>query len=93
MGIALGGLLPCVTSIIRHSVPDKVAGHDFGYLISAQDSGQVVGPLAGGFIGGRIEMRAVFVVTCVLMAVGSVGNRAAQTRLSSCLSEKTRNAS
>ncbi len=26
MGLALGGLLPCITSVIRHNVPDRVAG-------------------------------------------------------------------
>ena len=35
---------------------------------------QVVGPLAGGFIGGHIGMRAVFLGTSVLMAIGLIFN-------------------
>ena len=34
MGIALGGLLPCIAAIIRHSVPDAVAGRMLGYSTS-----------------------------------------------------------
>jgi MFS family permease len=72
MGLALGGLLPCVISVIRHNVPDGVAGRILGYSTSAQYAGQVVGPLLGGFIGGHIGMRAVFLGTAVLMALGAI---------------------
>ncbi len=71
MGLALGGLLPCIASVIRHSVPVGVAGTALGYSTSAQFAGQVVGPVLGGFVGGHIGMRAVFLGTCVLMAGGA----------------------
>jgi MFS family permease len=71
MGLALGGLLPCVTSVIRHNVPYGVAGAILGYATSSQYAGQVVGPLLGGFVGGHIGMRAVFLGTAVLMAAGA----------------------
>ena len=74
MGLALGGLLPCIASVIRHNVPETIAGSILGYSVSAQYVGQVVGPLAGGYVGGHIGMRAVFFGTCVLMAVGAIGN-------------------
>lgn len=69
MGLALGGLLPCISSIIRHSVPDNIAGRMLGYSTSSQYVGQVLGPLAGGFVGGHLGMRTVFVGTCGVMAV------------------------
>ena len=68
MGLALGGLLPCIASIIRHSVPEGVAGRMLGYSTSFQYVGQVLGPLAGGYLGGHYGMRVVFLGTCVLMA-------------------------
>jgi MFS family permease len=71
MGLALGGLLPCVTAVIRHSVPIGSAGRILGYSTSSQYSGQVLGPLMGGFVGGHIGMRAVFLGTAVLMAAGA----------------------
>jgi MFS family permease len=72
MGLALGGLLPCIASIIRHSVPDSIAGRALGYSTSSQFAGQVAGPLLGGFVGGHIGMRAVFLGTAVLMALGAI---------------------
>ncbi|WP_426442806.1 MFS transporter [Bradyrhizobium genosp. P] len=74
MGLALGGLLPCIASVIRHNVPDAVTGRMLGYSVSAQYAGQVIGPLTGGFIGGHIGMRAVFLGTSVLMAAGAIAN-------------------
>ncbi|WP_455874947.1 multidrug efflux MFS transporter [Rhizobium yanglingense] len=71
MGIALGGLLPCITAVIRHGVPDRAAGSILGYSISTQYVGQVAGPVLGGFVGGHIGMRAVFLGTCVLLLVGA----------------------
>ncbi|MDL2402265.1 MFS transporter [Rhizobium mayense] len=72
MGIALGGLLPCITAVIRHNVPDAAAGGILGLATSSQFAGQVVGPVMGGFVGGHIGMRAVFLGTCVLLAIGAV---------------------
>lgn len=69
MGLALGGLLPCIASIIRHSVPERIAGRMLGYSTSSQYVGQVLGPLTGGYLGGHFGMRMVFVGTCVIMAV------------------------
>jgi len=80
MGLSLGGLLPCIASVIRHNVPERVAGNMQGYSTSAQYTGQVAGPLLGGFVGGHIGMRAVFLGTCVLMAAGAGWNWLAKRR-------------
>lgn len=74
MGLALGGLLPCITSVIRHNVPHTVSGSVLGLSTSAQYAGQVIGPLSGGFIGGHFGMRAVFLGTCLMMAAGAFYN-------------------
>jgi DHA1 family multidrug resistance protein-like MFS transporter len=71
MGVALGGLLPCIAAVIRHSVPDSAAGSILGLSTSSQFIGQVVGPILGGFVGGHIGMRAVFLGTCVLLLAGA----------------------
>src|ERR1700722_4248626 len=80
MGLALGGLLPCIASVIRHNVPETIAGGILGYSVSAQYAGQVLGPLGGGFVGGHIGMRAVFLATSVMMAAGAVGNFVVERR-------------
>lgn len=89
MGLSLGGLLPCIASVIRHNVPGRVAGNMLGYSTSAQYAGQVAGPLLGGFVGGHVGMRAVFLGTCVLMAAGAGWNWLAQ-RAASRTSSTTR---
>ncbi|MBD1587022.1 MFS transporter [Pseudomonas typographi] len=71
MGLALGGLLPCIAAAVRHSVPDRIAGRVLGYSTSAQYTGQVLGPLAGGYLGGHVGMRAVFVMTAALLALNA----------------------
>lgn len=80
MGLALGGLLPCITTVIRHNVPDAVGGNVLGLSISAQYVGQVVGPLVGGFVGGHFGMPAVFLFTSALMALGAGCNWLIQAR-------------
>jgi MFS family permease len=72
MGLSLGGLLPCIATVIRHNVPERSAGSILGYSTSSQYVGQVAGPLAGGFVGGHFGMRAVFIGTSILMAAGAV---------------------
>ena len=74
MGLALGGLVPCIAAIIRHAVPQEMTSGALGYSISSQYAGQVLGPLGGGFIGGHIGMRAVFWITAVLMGAGALAN-------------------
>lgn len=74
MGLALGGLLLCVTSLIRHSAPARVTGTLLGWATSAQYVGQVAGPLVGGFVGGRFGMRPVFLATALLLAAGAAYN-------------------
>ena len=81
MGLALGGLLPAITSVIRHNVPEAMTGGILGYSISSQYVGQVLGPLTGGYIGGHIGMRSVFLATSVLMALGAIGNYLLERRL------------
>jgi MFS family permease len=81
MGLALGGLLPCIASVIRHNVPESVSGRILGYSVSSQYTGQVAGPLMGGFVGGHIGMRAVFLGTSVLLVGGALGNKMAQRKM------------
>ena len=74
MGLALAGLLPSVTALIRHSVPDTVTGGVLGYSQSAQYMGQITGPLVGGFAGAQFGMRSVFFATSALLLGGALAN-------------------
>jgi MFS family permease len=70
MGISLAGLMPAVAATIRHSVPEGT-GTILGYNTSAQYTGQVLGPLLGGFAGGHFGMRPVFLLTALVMFGGA----------------------
>ena len=52
-------------------MPQGAAGTILGYSTSAQYAGQVLGPVAGGFVGGHLGMRAVFLATTVIMFAGA----------------------
>jgi MFS family permease len=71
MGLSLGGLLPAITSSIRHTVARPSVGQILGYAISAQYVGQVAGPAVGGFIGGHLGMKAVFLCTSSALVIGA----------------------
>lgn len=70
-GLALGGTLPCISSIIRHSLPAHSTGKMLGYSVSAQYIGQVTGPLLGGYVATTINMSAVFLMTSLLMLMAA----------------------
>jgi MFS family permease len=74
MGMALAGLMPSINSMIRHSVPDAVAGTMLGYAVSAQFAGQVIGPVAGGYVGGHFGVRVVFFGTATVMFIAAAAN-------------------
>lgn len=71
MGLALAGLLPAITTLIRYNVPEQVVGQMLGFSQSAQFAGQVAGPLLGGFLGAHVGLRAVFLGTSALLACGA----------------------
>ncbi len=83
MGMSLAGLLPAINTTIRHTVPQGAAGTILGYNTSAQYAGQVIGPLAGGFVGGHLGMRAVFLGTTLIMLGGALFNWLLSRRVAS----------
>ncbi len=83
MGMSLAGLLPSINATLRHAVPQGAAGTILGYGTSAQYAGQVIGPLAGGFVGGHLGMRAVFLGTTLIMLGGALFNWLVSQRMAS----------
>ncbi|HTH98292.1 MAG TPA: MFS transporter [Stellaceae bacterium] len=73
-GMAMGGLLPCISAVIRHNVPEHVVGTILGYSISAQFVGLVAGPSLGGLVGAHIGLRTVFLATAAVLALGAIYN-------------------
>jgi MFS transporter, DHA1 family, multidrug resistance protein len=66
-GIALGGIIPCVTAYIRQKVPLSMQGEVLGYNQSFRFLGNVTGPAAGGLIAGYFGIAAVFYASSLLL--------------------------
>jgi MFS family permease len=81
MGLALAGLMPAITALIRRSAPDAAVGRILGFSQSAQYLGQIAGPFAGAAVAARFGMRAVFLVTAVAMLATALANEAMRRRV------------
>nr|WP_306290600.1 hypothetical protein [Bacillus stercoris] len=59
-GMAMGGLLPCITAAIRVRAPGSIQGEVLGYNVSFRFLGNVLGPLLGGIISSILRFRPHF---------------------------------
>jgi MFS family permease len=81
MGVALAGLMPAITALIRRSAPDAAIGRILGFSQSAQYFGQIAGPFAGAAVAARFGMRAVFFATAFTMLAAALANEAMRRRI------------
>ncbi|MBS4205266.1 MFS transporter [Lederbergia citrea] len=65
-GMAVGGMLPCITAYIRMEAPLEMQGEVLGYNQSFRFLGNVVGPALGGIVAGQAGISSVFYVTGAL---------------------------
>nr|WP_174729283.1 MFS transporter [Mesobacillus harenae] len=65
-GIAVGGVIPCVTAYIRLVSPLSMQGEVLGYNVSFRFLGNVIGPAMGGIVSGYLGISSVFYITSAL---------------------------
>ncbi|MBA4536038.1 MFS transporter [Bacillus aquiflavi] len=65
-GIAIGGIIPCVTAYIRQVAPASMQGEVLGYNMSFRFLGNVIGPVMGGIFAGFFGISSVFFITSAL---------------------------
>lgn len=70
-GMAVGGLIPCMTAYIRQVAPLSMQGEVQGYNVSFRFLGNVVGPVTGGIVSGFFGISSVFFVTSALFLLGA----------------------
>ncbi|PRO66981.1 MFS transporter [Alkalicoccus urumqiensis] len=70
-GLALGGVIPCVTAYIRRAVPLDMQGEVLGYNQSFRFLGNVAGPAAGGVAAGLFGLASVFILSGAVLAAGA----------------------
>lgn len=68
MGLT-SGYIPNAMALVASQVPRERSGWALSTLSTAQISGVIGGPLLGGFLADRVGLRAVFIITAVLLMV------------------------
>lgn len=71
-GMAVGGLIPCMTAYIRQVAPLSMQGEVQGYNVSFRFLGNVIGPITGGILSGFFGISTVFFVTSGLFLIGAI---------------------
>lgn len=68
MGLT-SGYIPNAMALVASQVPRERSGWALSTLSTAQISGVIAGPLLGGFLADHVGLRAVFIITAVLLVV------------------------
>ncbi|HEB7826080.1 TPA: multidrug efflux MFS transporter, partial [Salmonella enterica subsp. enterica serovar Infantis] len=68
MGLT-SGYIPNAMALVASQVPRERSGWALSTLSTAQISGVIGGPLMGGFVADHIGLRAVFLITAMLLVV------------------------
>ncbi|WP_449538401.1 MFS transporter [Ferdinandcohnia sp. Marseille-Q9671] len=71
-GMAVGGLIPCMTAYIRQVAPLSMQGEVQGYNVSFRFLGNFIGPVSGGILSGFFGISTVFFVTSGLFLVAGI---------------------
>ena len=71
-GIAVGGMIPTTTALMRREAPVEIQGEIMGYNTSFRFLGNIIGPMFGGIVSGFIGISSVFIVTGVLFIIASI---------------------
>lgn len=68
MGLT-SGYIPNAMALVASQVPRERSGWALSTLSTAQISGVIGGPLMGGFLADHVGLRAVFIITAILLMV------------------------
>ena len=68
-GIAVGGMIPTTTALMRREAPIEIQGEIMGYNTSFRFLGNIIGPMFGGIVSGFIGISSVFILTGVLFVL------------------------
>ncbi|WMU43574.1 multidrug efflux MFS transporter [Enterobacter bugandensis] len=68
MGLT-SGYIPNAMALVASQVPRERSGWALSTLSTAQISGVIGGPLLGGFLADHVGLRAVFIITAILLVI------------------------
>lgn len=81
-GLFLAGAVPNINATLVEVTPPAMRGKAFGLTTSAQQFGGVVGPVAGGFLGGFMPTKFVLFSVGVVLLLASFYTAASRLRSS-----------
>jgi MFS family permease len=73
-GLFQGAMVPGTNALIAASTPEGKQGSAFGLAASMQSLALLVGPLAGGAVGGLLGIEWVYAVIAVILVAASVAS-------------------
>jgi DHA1 family multidrug resistance protein-like MFS transporter len=73
LGLFNGALIPSTQAVIGLATPPERRGVVFGIAASAASLGSAAGPLVGAAVAATLGIRAVFVVTGLVLLVACLG--------------------
>lgn len=71
LGLATGGLSPCVNSLLKRITPDSLTGRVYGFNMSAGYLGIFAGSVLGGQIAAWLGVQYVFLLTGILLLLNA----------------------
>jgi DHA1 family multidrug resistance protein-like MFS transporter len=71
-GLFIAGVLPAINAMVIASTDHNFRGRAFGLTTSANQIGSMLGPLLGGVAGTFVGIKAVFVLTGLLLLVAAL---------------------
>ncbi|PZE20990.1 MFS transporter [Paenibacillus xerothermodurans] len=87
LGVFMGGMLPCVQTLIRRYTPNGMESRAYSFNASALSLGNMMGPIIGGAVSGWLSIRGLFIMSTVMMLANALWVR--QTLFHGRASDKT----
>ena len=75
MGLAVSGTVPIINSLVRHLTKESERGGIYGIFQSGYLIGNMIGPLAGGWLSALMGMRVIFLATAGILCLGALMER------------------
>jgi len=72
LGLTIGGLLPSIDSLTSRFAPKGMESRAYGYSNSALFLGNMLGPIVGGQLAGRIGLNGIFFFTASLLFLNGI---------------------
>ncbi|MFE5319057.1 MFS transporter [Paenibacillus sp. NPDC056579] len=89
LGIFMGGMLPCVQTLISSFAPKGMESRAYSFNTSSLSLGNMLGPVIGGLLSGWMHIQGLFIMSAVLLFANALWVRKALFHSKARPSEKS----